>query len=402
LTSSSAEGPSRLAKATLLAASTLTVMSGATIAPALARIGEHFESHPEAEILVPLILTMPALFIALGSGPLGALSDRVGHKRTLLSGLVVYGVAGAGGLYLSSLTALLISRAVLGLAVGAIMTTSTSFISGLFTGDERSAFLGKQAAFMASGGIVYLLAGGFLADVGWRGPFGVYLASLLFIPGAVLALPTYASAKDDSPDSSAAEPIPLGKLVRVSLIAMVGMLLFYFTPVMVSDYLNERFGSSGSVSGIVLAVSSTAAAVVGWYYARFRTRLGFRYVYAASFTLLGSGMLLFGFAPSFFFMFPASLLVGLGAGLLFPNSNTYVSEFAPKGRQGTAFGVLTASFFSGQFFSPLAASPLAARFGYAGVPGSFSFGGLTAVLIGLSIGVGTYLVRRARTRASGT
>jgi hypothetical protein len=52
---------------TLLFVSTLTVMAGATIAPSLPAMRQFFASVNNADFLVRLVLTAPALFIAIGA-----------------------------------------------------------------------------------------------------------------------------------------------------------------------------------------------------------------------------------------------------------------------------------------------------------------------------------------------
>ena len=100
-------------KATLLLTSTLTVMSGATIAPSLPAMQEHFASVPNVELLVRLVLTIPALFIAIGGLFAGQLVDRLGRKPLLVVCTLLYGLAGASGLVLNSLGTILVGRAVL-------------------------------------------------------------------------------------------------------------------------------------------------------------------------------------------------------------------------------------------------------------------------------------------------
>ena len=57
--------PGRLTTATLLLASTLTVMAGATIAPALPAIAAQYADVPGIPLLVGQLLTLPAGVIAL-------------------------------------------------------------------------------------------------------------------------------------------------------------------------------------------------------------------------------------------------------------------------------------------------------------------------------------------------
>jgi MFS family permease len=84
-------------KLTLLCISTLTVMAGATIAPSLPSMQEFFKAIPNADYVVRLALTLPALFIALGAPIVGILIDRVGRKPILLAALALYGIAGCSG-----------------------------------------------------------------------------------------------------------------------------------------------------------------------------------------------------------------------------------------------------------------------------------------------------------------
>lgn len=57
--------PLKGVKETLLLTSTLTVMAGATIAPSLPQIAEVFQDLPSAGMLTKMVLTIPALVIAL-------------------------------------------------------------------------------------------------------------------------------------------------------------------------------------------------------------------------------------------------------------------------------------------------------------------------------------------------
>jgi MFS family permease len=100
-------------KITLLLVSTLTVMSGATIAPSLPAMGEYFADVPNADYLVRLALTLPALLIALGAPVVGVMIDRLGRKPLLLVALILYGLAGSSGI--------LLGLAIAGMGLGLII-----------------------------------------------------------------------------------------------------------------------------------------------------------------------------------------------------------------------------------------------------------------------------------------
>ncbi len=80
-------------KATLLLANTLTVMSGATIAPSLPAMQEHFSGAGNVALWVRLVLTVPALFIVTGSPIAFLIAYRLGRKPLLAVSAALYGIA---------------------------------------------------------------------------------------------------------------------------------------------------------------------------------------------------------------------------------------------------------------------------------------------------------------------
>jgi MFS family permease len=102
-TARGAVGPPTATAVTLLAASTLTVMAPTIVAPALPSIAREFAGVAQADLLVPLVLTLPALVIAVTASGAGALVDRIGRRPVLLGGILLYGLAGGTGVFVGSL-----------------------------------------------------------------------------------------------------------------------------------------------------------------------------------------------------------------------------------------------------------------------------------------------------------
>ena len=66
-------------KIALLLTSSMTVMAGAIIAPALPDIERVFADQPRGALLVRLVLTLPALFTAIVAPAAGWAVDRFGR-----------------------------------------------------------------------------------------------------------------------------------------------------------------------------------------------------------------------------------------------------------------------------------------------------------------------------------
>jgi len=118
----------------ILVASSLTVMAGATVAPALPEIQSHFTGAWKAELLTKLIITIPGLFIALFSPLVGIVLDRYGRLKMLFAGIVLYAVSGVSAFFLNDLVSIVISRCFLGISVAAIMTTAITLIGDYYDG----------------------------------------------------------------------------------------------------------------------------------------------------------------------------------------------------------------------------------------------------------------------------
>jgi len=163
-------------KFALLCVATLTILAPTVIAPALPRVVEAFRGVPHVDLLAKLMLTLPALFIAVGAPLAGAIVDRFGRMGLLRGCLALYGFAGAAGYVLDDLYAILASRALLGVAIAGSMTTLTALVGDYFHGEERARFASLQSMSMSLGAMVFVGVGGLLADVSWRLVFLVYLA----------------------------------------------------------------------------------------------------------------------------------------------------------------------------------------------------------------------------------
>lgn len=63
---------------------------------------EHFEGVAGSEALVPLVLTVPALSLALLAPFAGVVVDRLGRKRLLIVATVLYALFGTVPLWVDS------------------------------------------------------------------------------------------------------------------------------------------------------------------------------------------------------------------------------------------------------------------------------------------------------------
>ena len=364
LKTASLKTDSFLVKATLLLSSSLTVMAGATIAPSLPAMRDHFAATPNADYWVRLVLTAPALFIAIGALFVGTLIDRFGRKPLLAVAVVLYGLAGTSGAVLNDLGMILVGRVLLGLSVAGIMTTATALIADYYIEAARAQFLGFQAAFMGLGGVVFLSLGGFLADVNWRMPFLIYLLALLIFPLVVFVLPEPDRTADTQRLGDAAPAVFPWRIAGVTyVVALLSQIVFYLIPVQLPFYLKQLFDANASQSGLAIAFATLFSAASAIAYKQIKARLSFMGIYATAFLSMAVGYLVIGFSLTYAMVLVGLAIAGTGLGLLIPNMNVCLTSAVPASFRGRVLGGLTTAFFLGQFVSPIVSQPLSGAVG---------------------------------------
>lgn len=338
-------------KQTLLLTSTLTVMAGATIAPSLPKIAAAYDFLPSASMLTKMILTLPALVIALTGPFIGRALDKWGRVRLLISALVLYGLCGAAPFLLEDIFMILICRAFLGLAVSIIMTATNTLIGDYFPPSERSKFLGLQGVFMAAGGVVFISLGGFLADISWRLPFLIYSVAFLGVPMALSFLREMPMDKSELENHEKYRPS--WRQMMIFSLAFAGMIVFYMIPVQVPFLLKEMSIEKSSMAGIAIATTTVFGALISSFYSKILRRLSYSKIYVLIFLIGSFGYLLIFLATQYWMVISAMAVSGLAFGMLFPNTNMWLIQESKPHNRGRILGILTFSIFMGQFFSPI-------------------------------------------------
>lgn len=343
-------------KLTLLLVSSLTIMSIITIAPAIPQMAKVFAHVDNAVFLAKLVLTLPALMIALVSPFAGRLIDRFGRIRILRYALVLYAIAGAGGFFLNNLYHILLSRAVLGIAVGMSMTIIITLIADYFAGMERQKFVGLQIAFMSLGGIVFTILGGVLSDIGWRFPFLIYLSSLLILPLVIFFLPEPPVLEKNTKANRQLQAPSFIWALFVNTMFM--WLIFFLIPVQIPFYLKAIGIEKNSLIGAAIAMSTAFSAISSFFYSRIKDRLSFLSIFAIGYLLMAAGFVCMALANSYLLVVLAMVLAGLGIGMMIPNTNMWVMKIAPPEIRGKEIGKLATFWFLGQFLSPIIIYPV--------------------------------------------
>lgn len=375
--------PNRLiVKTTLLLAGIPTVMSGSVIAAALPSIQVAFEGVENIALLARLVLTLPALFIAIGSPLAGYILDKYGRKSMLVATAVLFAVTGVSGYVVESLPVLLIGRALLGLAVAGLMTSVSTLVVDYYSGGERAQFMGIQTAVMGLSGTLFLALGGVLAEISWRTPFLVYLFAVLILPHIVLVIyEPPRTIRSSSQAGYGTERIPVSLIIFVFGVVIMLQIVFNLVPVQLPFHLQALTGATAAQGGLAIAIMPTFFALASALYGWFDRRFGHISLVIAAFGLTGIGYVAIGQATDWTLIALGLPVAGFGIGVAMPNLGVWLANETPAHLRGRILGGMTTAVFLGQFVSPIVSQPISTAFGLAGMYAVFGLILLAVALI---------------------
>ncbi|OLS28273.1 MAG: Bacillibactin exporter [Candidatus Heimdallarchaeota archaeon LC_2] len=374
----------------LFLVSTLPVMAGATIAPALPEIAKAFPD--ESELSIQLILTITALFTAIGSLFVGNIIDKFGRRRPYIISIILYGVSGSSGLYLNSVGAILVSRAILGIAVAGVMTISITLVGDYYSGEFRNKIVGLQASFMTFGGVIFIFFGGVLAEIDWHLPFAIYLISFIFMIGVILRLDEPKRLLEISTVNAVSEhehsiKAHKGVLLFAYSLGFITVMLFYFIIIFLPFYLEEKFNKSPTDIGLALSINSLFAGIASLTYKRLKSKYHYHALFGLLFIFMTLGSLIISVASSFEVLLLGLVTFGVGIGMFIPSINSWLFGQTHAPIRGRIIGGFTAFLFLGQFISPIVGNAILE---ITNVPGLLRFAALIYMVFAISFFVTAY------------
>ncbi|WP_191964742.1 MFS transporter [Synechococcus sp. RSCCF101] len=303
-----------------------------------------------------LLAATATLFAAVANPVVGAISDQIGRRPTVIlcvlintAGLALFGFAGSLGL-------IFVARAIGGIGSGT-QSTAQAYIVDISTPATRARNFGISGAAFGLGAIIGPALGGLFA--GWSPSFPVRLAaalSLLNLVQAMAFLPESLPMDQRQPLSwqrlnSAHQVLRLFRLpdVNVVTIAFVlfNMAFSGFTSLLVL-FLKQRLGwSAAEAGGIFVVVGITVTAVQVGLIGPLVKRHGEKRLSRSGLFWMAAGILLVGCSV----LLPAplvassvvlaSIALAIGAALVIPNTRSLVAGLVPTSDQGVTLGSLS-------------------------------------------------------------
>jgi MFS family permease len=375
--------PGALQGILLLLPITMNVMGLSVLTPVVQLILDHFSYLPSHDYLIMGgVLTMPAIWVLIFSPFAGLLADRYGRRNLLLLAMVAYAILGAAPAVIDNLYLIIATRAGVGICESVVITVTTTMIGDYFKGRARERWLASQTIVACSSalGIIYL--GGVLGSaLGWRGPFYLYLYSLLLaLPVLLFVWEPVVEASDATARTADSLYVrfPWARMIGICSLSLLGSISFYTAVTQNAPALNTLGVSDPSRIGLLTMLAGIGVPLgTVMYLVAARLRTG--WLVAVDFALIGAGFVLMGLASD-----PTAYVWGafvnqLGCGLVLPTMLVWATRGLAYSIRGRGTGMWQATHALGQFVSGMLITLLSKHLG--GILPTFGTMGIAAIIL---------------------
>lgn len=356
----------------IVLALTVTSMLGVgSLSPAFPQIMQEFGLNSHQVGLLITVYTAPGIVLS----PLaGLLADRVGRKKVIVGGLLLFALSALACAFAPDFETLVALRFLQGLGGSPLTALNNTVIGDIFSGRRRLEAMGYNSSIGSIAALCHPLLGGAAALLGWRYPMALPLTAL---PVAWLVafhlddVEQSGSATLGSYFSSAIRGIFNREMLALYLVNLINIMVIYgVNLVYLVVLIKERYEAGPLHIGIIVATSAAVSAVVGTQAARIADLLSQRDMIVLGMVVSGFGITLNLYMPGLWWLMVPAFVRGLGQGVLNPALYSTIIDRAPAEGRAAVMGFSSTMFRSGQTFGPLI-------FG-----GIYAMGGFDAVFLG--------------------
>lgn len=329
------------------------------------------------------VYTGTAVVLALAAG---VLADRLGHRNTLLGGLLLLAAGSAAGSTMDSQPALVAMRIVEGLGFVLIVVSAPSLILRSTAPRDHSVSLGIWAAFMPIGVTGMLLIAPFvLTQFGWRGLWQLNAAiplATFFVVLAMLRRPAVSGAPRppigriwSDLKITVARPGPWVLSLSFAAFGLQYSTLTSWLPTFMIEVQGRTTTQAATMTAIVVSLTAVGAFSAGWILRRGVPRWVLLAV--CGFLMGPLGLATFSTGLPEGLAYTAALVLSLVGGLIPAVILASTPDHAPSLAQiGATNGIL----LHGANFGPLLGPPVFAAV-VSGL-GGWTAGGIAFLIIG--------------------
>ncbi|UUV99560.1 MFS transporter [Vagococcus luciliae] len=309
-----------------------------------------------------LMISVFAVLQLIVSPIAGSLSDKVGRKLIIATGMLIFAVSelifGLGQV----VSWLYISRGLGGIAAALIMPSVTAYVADVTTFEERPKAMGLVSAAISGGFIIGPGVGGFLAHFGMRVPF--FAAAILSFIGFIMTMLILKEPEKQLVHGQVAEKGSVMDILKDPIFT------FPFIVILISSFGLQSFESIYSIMATInfnfstseIAAIITVSGVLALicqvvFFDGIIKKIGEVGLIRVSFFASAIFVGVIAFTDSKWVVVLSTFVVFLAFDLLRPGITTYLSKHAGD-RQGTVNGLNSTFTSFGNILGPMASGML--------------------------------------------
>lgn len=319
------------------------------------------QSFPDAPITqIQLIVTLPSL-IAIPTGIIvSKLASRVYKKYSALFFTAFYVFAGTMPIYLhGSVGELLLSSALVGVAMGGLQNSMTTIIPDYFEGEQRGTVLGLLSTFVCLGGFIYTSAATAFGSGDWTHAFYAYFLIGIFFVLEIVCLPK--GKLEPKPTKTEHVVVPR----EVIVLCIMGFTLYTFCQLFNSNeaLLVVERGMGGTAEAGMGSSAYTLSGIVAGIIVAPLMKIFKKQAPTVTFLMALVGLVVYALASNVLMLCVAGFFIGLAYQSFTPFGGMGASNFSSAMGMAFNMALVNASMSLGQALSPFTTAALGSLLG---------------------------------------
>jgi MFS family permease len=369
----------------LVAANFVIAAGFGLVAPALPTFARSFHVSVTAASVVVSAFAVARLIFAPASG---RLITALGERRVYLTGISIVAITTGACAFAANYWQLLIFRSVGGIGSTMFTVSAIALLIRVTPAPMRGRASGLWGTGFLLGNVTGPLLGGGLLTISLRAPFLVY-AGMLFIAVAIVwwflrnsPLAAPAIEDEDAPRITLRSAFQHRAYTAALASSFAnGWAVFGVRVSLVPLFVEEVLRRDGAFAGTALAVFAAGNVAMLMISGKLADTIGRKPMIILGLVIAGGGTIWVGFTTSVAAFLIATVVSGLGSGLLTPPQQAVVADVVgTKGRGGPVLAAFQMSADIGAVIGPVTAGLMADHLSYSA---AFAMTGVLALLAAL-------------------
>ncbi|GGC95001.1 MFS transporter [Tersicoccus solisilvae] len=355
----------------LIAAAFVIALGFGLVAPVLPQLAHSFDVGTTAAAAIVSVFALARLVFAPAGG---RLVERLGERPVYVAGLAIVGLSSLTCAFATDYVQLLLFRGLGGLGSTMFTVSALGLIVRLAPAGARGRISSYYAGSFLLGNIAGPVVGGVLGGLGLRVPFVVYGLLLLATAAFVFVRLRAATGSAATIGGEAGTPpvLPLRTAFGDSAYRAAigssfanGWGVFGVRVALVPLFATAALGAGPALAGAALAIFAVGNALALPLAGRLTDAYGRRPLVLAGLATTGIATMALGLVPNVAVFIVASIVAGVGAGLLGPAQQAAVADvIGPERSSGRVLAAFQMAADTGTIIGPLLAGFLVDTLSY--------------------------------------